>query len=297
MLVPPAHLSLSADDWPHRGRSRNGIDERAPERGVARVGIRSDSLNVGARLRRVVAPRTVIERSFADQGCRPSSVDLTETYVMTDRPWTGPRRHQKQLGVARRLGTVLVLASQPAAAGRVNIDVHSSTTAARSQTHRSSARRRPVTRLGDAVPRVGQPTRRVWAPGLRLRPGHFISRPCLLMPASMAAALRSRGAPWLRAAECHTDGDVHELPTTTVLVVDDEHSLRYATHRSVQPGNNVLLRDRERKRFRICTDTRRLDLVLTDIYLTAWRGQICRSHSRDQPTSSPLRLATVPRSS
>jgi EAL domain-containing protein (putative c-di-GMP-specific phosphodiesterase class I) len=62
--------------------------------------------------------------------------------------------------------------------------------------------------------------------------------------------------------------------TPTILVVDDEHSLRVAAHRILSStGFNVLNAATASEAVRICSEYEgALDLVLSDVFLTDWRG-------------------------
>jgi len=60
----------------------------------------------------------------------------------------------------------------------------------------------------------------------------------------------------------------------TILVVDDEHPLRVAAHRILSAtGFNVLNAATASEALRICAEyDGALDLVLSDVFLTDWRG-------------------------
>jgi len=66
----------------------------------------------------------------------------------------------------------------------------------------------------------------------------------------------------------------HDTTMATVLVVDDEHPLRVATHRILaSQGFNVLHAATASEALRVCTEhSGAIDLVVTDIFLTDWRG-------------------------
>ena len=70
----------------------------------------------------------------------------------------------------------------------------------------------------------------------------------------------------------------------TVLVVDDEHPLRVAAHRILSAeGYNVIHAATASEALRMCSEyDGRLDLVLTDVFLTDWRGQELAEHLRRQ---------------
>jgi diguanylate cyclase (GGDEF)-like protein len=70
----------------------------------------------------------------------------------------------------------------------------------------------------------------------------------------------------------------------TVLVVDDEHPLRVAAHRILSAeGYNVIHAATASEALRMCSEyDGHLDLVLTDVFLTDWRGQELAEHLRRQ---------------
>jgi len=70
----------------------------------------------------------------------------------------------------------------------------------------------------------------------------------------------------------------------TVLVVDDEHPLRVAAHRILSAeGYNVINAATASEALRLCSEyDGHLDLVLTDVFLTDWRGQELAEHLRRQ---------------
>ena len=90
---------------------------------------------------------------------------------------------------------------------------------------------------------------------------------------------------------------VHDATTSTVLVVDDEHSLRVATHRILSSqGYNVLHAATASEALRICTEQRgAIDLVVTDIFLTDWRGHELAGRIREmQPDARFLFVSGDP---
>lgn len=114
-----------------------------------------------------------------------------------------------------------------------------------------------------------------------------------------AAAIEVTVNPALRAEA------VAVLPVSrqgTVLVVDDEHPLRVAAHRILAAeGYNVIHAATASEALRMCSEyDGHLDLVLTDVFLTDWRGQELAEHLRRQypdlrimlmsgdPNASPL---------
>jgi diguanylate cyclase (GGDEF)-like protein len=93
---------------------------------------------------------------------------------------------------------------------------------------------------------------------------------------------------------------VHDANTSTVLVVDDEHSLRVATHRILSSqGYNVLHAATASEALRICTEQRgAIDLVVTDIFLTDWRGHELAGRIREmQPDARFLFVSGDPKAS
>jgi diguanylate cyclase (GGDEF)-like protein len=83
----------------------------------------------------------------------------------------------------------------------------------------------------------------------------------------------------------------------TVLVIDDEHALRVATHRILSGrGFNVLHAATASEALRICAEHRAaIDLVVTDIYLTDWRGHELAARLREtQPTAKFLFVSGDP---
>ena len=111
--------------------------------------------------------------------------------------------------------------------------------------------------------------------------------PVGLMPAApLPSAIPTRQAPSGKPA--------------TVLVVDDEHSLRVATHRILSgQGLNVLHAATASEALRICTEQRgAIDLVVTDIFLTDWRGHELAGRLREmQPGAKFLFVSGDPRAS
>jgi diguanylate cyclase (GGDEF)-like protein len=105
--------------------------------------------------------------------------------------------------------------------------------------------------------------------------GYFIAKP---MPADAVL-------PWLArhvSTPIGVDAPLAQLSVpaplqtagATVLVVDDEHVLRVATHRILAAqGFKILHAATASEALRICTEQRgEIDLVVTDIFLTDWRG-------------------------
>jgi diguanylate cyclase (GGDEF)-like protein len=124
--------------------------------------------------------------------------------------------------------------------------------------------------------------------------GYFIARP---MPADAVLPWLQRYAPVapiVVTAPVNAlipTATVHDANTNTVLVVDDEHSLRVATHRILtSQGYNVLHAATASEALRICAEQRgAIDLVVTDIFLTDWRGHELAGRIREmQPAAKFL---------
>jgi diguanylate cyclase (GGDEF)-like protein len=108
--------------------------------------------------------------------------------------------------------------------------------------------------------------------------GFFIARP---MPAD-------RVVPWLEVRGSTRSASPADVATKTgrarILVVDDEHPLRVATHRALTAsGFEVVQAATASEALRICSEFEgQLDLVLADIFLTDWRGPDLADHLRQQ---------------
>ena len=121
--------------------------------------------------------------------------------------------------------------------------------------------------------------------------GFFIARP---MPAD-------RVVPWLDVR-----GSTKTSPTeigasapparaaARILVVDDEHPLRVATHRMLAAnGFEVVQAATASEALRICSEFEgKLDLVLSDVFLTDWRGPDLADHIRKQYPALKVLLMT-----
>jgi CheY-like chemotaxis protein len=129
--------------------------------------------------------------------------------------------------------------------------------------------------------------------------GYFIARP---MPADVVL-------PWLQryvlqptavtavSAERIPATSVHDAHGSTVLIVDDEHSLRVATHRMLSSqGFNVLHAATASEAVRICAEQRgAIDLVVTDIFLTDQCGTELAGRLREtQPSAKFLFVSGDP---
>jgi len=107
--------------------------------------------------------------------------------------------------------------------------------------------------------------------------GYFIARP---MPADAVLPWLQRYVPTPTvvsappAATMPPTASANDATASTVLVVDDEHALRVATHRILSSqGFNVLHAATASEALRICAEQRgAIDLVVADIFLTDWRG-------------------------
>jgi diguanylate cyclase (GGDEF)-like protein len=130
--------------------------------------------------------------------------------------------------------------------------------------------------------------------------GYFIARP---MPADAVLPWLQRyvpTAPSVVAAPVNMlipTASVHDADTSTVLVVDDEASLRVATHRILSSqGYNVLHAATASEALRICTEQRgAIDLVVTDIFLTDWQGHELAGRIREmQPDARFLFVSGDP---
>jgi predicted signal transduction protein with EAL and GGDEF domain/CheY-like chemotaxis protein len=129
--------------------------------------------------------------------------------------------------------------------------------------------------------------------------GYFIARP---MPADTVLPWLQRYVPEPLAvtavpAERTPATSVHDALRSTVLIVDDEHSLRVATHRMLSSqGFNVLHAATASEAVRICTEQRgAIDLVVTDLFLTDQRGPELASRLREtQPSARFLFVSGDP---
>jgi EAL domain-containing protein (putative c-di-GMP-specific phosphodiesterase class I)/CheY-like chemotaxis protein len=133
--------------------------------------------------------------------------------------------------------------------------------------------------------------------------GYFIARP---MPADAVLPWLQRFVPMPQTVVTEPvntlipSATVHDATTSTVLVVDDEHSLRVATHRILSSqGYNVLHAATASEALRICTEQRgAIDLVVTDIFLTDWRGHELAGRIREmQPDARFLFVSGDPTAS
>jgi len=133
--------------------------------------------------------------------------------------------------------------------------------------------------------------------------GYFIARP---MPADAVLPWLQRYVPATPSAVAAPvnplipTATVVDPNTSTVLVVDDEASLRVATHRILSSqGYNVLHAATASEALRICTVQRgAINLVVTDIFLTDWRGHELAGRIREmQPDAKFLFVSGDPMAS
>ncbi|MGH2492643.1 MAG: EAL domain-containing protein [Candidatus Limnocylindria bacterium] len=115
--------------------------------------------------------------------------------------------------------------------------------------------------------------------------GYFIAKP---MPADAVLPWLQRYAPTPTVVPAPQAAFATSIPAdnagmTTVLVVDDEPSLRVATHRILSgQGFNVLHAATASEALRISTEHgAAIDLVVTDIFLTDWRGHELAARLRE----------------
>jgi len=119
------------------------------------------------------------------------------------------------------------------------------------------------------------------------------NQPHVLVPATLVIPTASA----VPAASLIPATVVRDPRTATVLVVDDEHTLRVATHRILSGrGYNVLHAATASEALRVCAEHRdAIDLVVTDIYLTDWRGHELAGRLRElQPTAKFLFVSGDP---
>ncbi|HEY6203258.1 MAG TPA: EAL domain-containing protein [Candidatus Limnocylindria bacterium] len=129
--------------------------------------------------------------------------------------------------------------------------------------------------------------------------GYFIARP---MPADAVLPWLQRYVPapsvvTVVPAERALTTPIRDANGSTVLIVDDEHTLRVATHRMLSSqGFNVLHAATASEAMRICSEQRgSIDLVVTDIYLTDQRGTELASRLREtQPSAKFLFVSGDP---
>jgi len=128
--------------------------------------------------------------------------------------------------------------------------------------------------------------------------GYFIARP---MPADAVLPWLQRYVPTPAAATAQADpvpaSTFRDANGGTVLIVDDEHSLRIATHRMLSSqGFNVLHAATASEALRISNEQRgAIDLVVTDIFLTDQQGPELAGRLREaQPRAKFLFVSGDP---
>jgi diguanylate cyclase (GGDEF)-like protein len=273
------------------------------------------SINVGAKaFGESSRLETVIARAVADHGVTASqlTLEVTETDVMTD-----PIQASRTLASIKKLGVRVAVDDfgtgysslsylNQLPLDEVKID-RTFISRLQSDPQTSSIVRAAVDlshALGlDAVAEGVEDAatlERLVLLGCDRVQGYFIARP---MPADavlpwlqryVPAAPTAVSAPVNRLLPTAT---VHDANTSTVLVVDDEASLRVATHRILSSqGYNVLHAATASEALRICTEQRgAIDLVVTDIFLTDWRGHELAGRIREmQPTARFLFVSGDP---
>ncbi|MEX2045647.1 MAG: EAL domain-containing protein [Chloroflexota bacterium] len=275
------------------------------------------SINVGAK---AIGPsshlETVIARAAAEHGVPASqlTVEVTETDVMTD-----PALASRTLAGIKKLGVRVALddfGTGYSSLGYLNelpldeVKIDRSFISRLSSDPQTSSIVRAAVDLShalglDAVAEGVEDKatlERLRLLGFDRVQGYFIARP---MPADAVLPWLQRyaAAPTVVTAPVSTlisTPTVHDASTSTVLVVDDEHSLRVATHRILSSqGYNVLHAATASEALRICTEQRdAIDLVVTDIFLTDWRGHELAGRIREmQPHAKFLFVSGDPMAS
>ncbi|HUG06210.1 MAG TPA: EAL domain-containing protein [Candidatus Limnocylindria bacterium] len=275
------------------------------------------SINVGAK---AIGPssnlETVIARAAAEHGVPASqlTVEVTETDVMTD-----PALASRTLAGIKKLGVRVALddfGTGYSSLGYLNelpldeVKIDRSFISRLSSDPQTSSIVRAAVDLShalglDAVAEGVEDKAtldRLRLLGFDRVQGYFIARP---MPADAVLPWLQRyvAAPTVVTAPVSTlipTPTVHDASTSTVLVVDDEHSLRVATHRILSSqGYNVLHAATASQALRICTEQRdAIDLVVTDIFLTDWRGHELAGRIREmQPHAKFLFVSGDPMAS
>jgi diguanylate cyclase (GGDEF)-like protein len=273
------------------------------------------SINVGAR---AIGPsshlETVIARAAAEHGVPATqlTVEVTETDVMTD-----PALASRTLAGIKKLGVRVAMDdfgtgySSLAYLNQLPLDEvkidRSFISRLLSDPQTSSIVRAAVDlnhALGLDVVAEGVEDKatmeRLRLLGCDRVQGYFIARP---MPADAVLPWLQRYAPappiviTVLANPLTPTATVHHANASTVLVVDDEHSLRVATHRILSSqGYNVLHAATASEALRICTEQRgAIDLVVTDIFLTDLRGHELAGRIREmQPDAKFLFVSGDP---
>jgi diguanylate cyclase (GGDEF)-like protein len=273
------------------------------------------SINVGAKaIGGSSHLETVIMRAAAEHGVSASqlTVEVTETDVMTD-----PALASRTLAGIKKLGVSIAMddfGTGYSSLGYLNqlpldeVKIDRSFISRLLRDPQTSAIVRAAVDLShalglDAVAEGVEDAatmERLVVLGCDRVQGYFIARP---MPADAVLPWLQRHVPNRAPAIASiADAPLHVATTqnansSTVLVVDDEHSLRVATHRMLSSqGYNVLHAATASEALRICTEQRdAIDLVVTDIFLTDWRGHELAGRIREmQPRTKFLFVSGDP---
>ncbi len=276
------------------------------------------SINVGAKTIGASSHlETVIARAAADRGVPASqlTVEVTETDVMTD-----PTRASQTLASIKKLGVRVAMddfGTGYSSLGYLNelplddVKIDRSFISRLVRDPQTSSIVRAAIDLShalglDAVAEGVEDAatlERLVLLGCDRAQGYFIARP---MPADAVLPWLQRYVPAPPAVitapvnALPQEATLHDANTSTVLVVDDEHSLRVATHRILSSqGYNVLHAATASEALRICTEQRgAIDLVVTDIFLTDWRGHELAGRIREmQPAAKFLFVSGDPKAS
>ena len=259
------------------------------------------SINVGAKAIGASSHlETVIAQAVAEHGVRASqlTIEVTETDVMTD-----PVQSSRTLAGIKKLGVRIAI--DDFGTGYSSLSYLNQLPLDEVKIDRSfisRLQRDPQTlsivraavelshALGlDAVAEgvEDQATlERLMLMGCDRAQGYFIARP---MPADAVLPWLQRhlptptvvASPLAALAATATVHDANRPPT--VLIVDDEHSLRVATHRILaSQGFNVLHAATASEALRVFTEQRgAIDLVVADIFLTDQRGSELAARLRE----------------
>ncbi len=299
-LAEQAGLIVPLTDWVV-GESMRQIAEWASVGHSQRI-----SINVGAKAVGASSHlETVIARAAAEYGVPASqlTIEVTETDVMTD-----PALASRTLAGIKNLGVRVAIddfGTGYSSLGYLNrlpldeVKIDRSFTSRLLQDPQTSAIVRAAIDLShalglDAVAEGVEDAatlERLTLLGCDRVQGYFIARP---MPADAVLPWLQRFIPVPQTAVTAPvkglipSAIVHDATTSTVLVVDDEHSLRVATHRILSSqGYNVLHAATASEALRICTEQRgAIDLVVTDIFLTDWRGHELAGRIREMQPSA-----------
>jgi len=282
------------------------------------------SINVGAKAIASSRLETVISKALADHGVPASqlTVELTETDVMTDRVQTSRALAGiKELGVRVSVDDFGTGYSSLGYLNELPLDevkIDRSFVSRLTRDPQTSSIVRAAVDLSHAlgldVVAEGvedeATLERLTLLGCDRAQGYFIARP---MPADAVLPWLQQfvATPVMISAPIALDPTIPlemRVPTAptpdakvaTVLVVDDEHSLRVATHRILASlGHNVLHAATASEALRICSEHRgAIDLVVTDIFLTDWRGHELAGRLRQmQPDARFLFVSGDPKAS